>query len=43
MRKKLILGFSDTFGTAVKFFTDVLGQYYEVIRDDQNPGVSYLW
>lgn len=37
MRKKLILGFSDTFGTAVNFFTDVLGQYYEVIRDDQNP------
>lgn len=37
MKKKLKLGFTDTFGTAINFFTDVLSQAYEVIRDDENP------
>ena len=33
----LRLGFSDTFLTAERFFVDVLGSYYDIIRDDENP------
>jgi len=35
--KTLRLGFADTFGTAINFFTHVLGQRYEIQRDDENP------
>lgn len=37
MKKTIKLGFADTFGTAIDFFTDVLSQYYNVIRDDDTP------
>lgn len=33
----LLLGFSDTFGTAERFFTEVLGRYYDVTVDNTNP------
>lgn len=33
----LRLGFSDTFGTAERFFIDVLGRYYDVTIDNDNP------
>lgn len=36
-RPILRLGFADTFGTAINFFTDVLGQRYQIVRDDQSP------
>lgn len=35
--KKLRLGFTDTFGAIENFFTDVLSNEYEIIRDDENP------
>lgn len=35
--KDLILGFSDTYDNAKKFFTEVLSKKYNVIRDDKNP------
>lgn len=35
--KQLRLGFTDTFGTAINFFTHVLSSRYEIIRDDDNP------
>ncbi len=34
---KLRLGFTDTFGAIENFFTKVLSEKYEVIRDDANP------
>jgi hypothetical protein len=34
---KLRLGFADTFGAIENFFTKVLSEKYEVIRDDANP------
>jgi hypothetical protein len=36
-RKTLKIGFADTFGTAINFFTHVLGQRYNIQRDDENP------
>jgi alpha(1,3/1,4) fucosyltransferase len=38
-KRPLKIGFSDTFGTAIGFFTDVLSRKYELTRDDQNPEV----
>lgn len=35
--KKLRLGFTDTFGAIENFFTEVLSNEYEIIRDDENP------
>jgi hypothetical protein len=35
--KKLRLGFSDTFSTAINFFTEALSRRFEIIRDDDNP------
>lgn len=35
--KTLKLGFADTFGTAITFFTENLSKKYNVIRDDENP------
>jgi hypothetical protein len=35
--KKLKLGFTDTYENAIKLFSDILGRYYHVIRDDNNP------
>jgi alpha(1,3/1,4) fucosyltransferase len=37
MKPNIVLGFADTFSTAVNFFTDVLSQRFNVIRDDRNP------
>lgn len=37
MRKTLRLGFADTFGTAINFFTDFFVRHYNFIRDDENP------
>jgi alpha(1,3/1,4) fucosyltransferase len=37
MKQPLVLGFADTFGTAINFFTDVLGQRYDITRDDDAP------
>lgn len=34
---KLILGFTDTFGAVENFFTKILSERYEVIRDDSSP------
>lgn len=34
---KLRLGFTDTFGAIENFFTKILSEKYEVIRDDANP------
>jgi hypothetical protein len=34
---KLRLGFTDTFGGVENFFTKILSEKYEVIRDDTNP------
>jgi hypothetical protein len=33
----LKLGFTDTFGAIENFFTNILSEKYQVIRDDQNP------
>lgn len=33
----LKLGFTDTFGAIENFFTQILSEKYQVIRDDQNP------
>lgn len=35
--KKLKIGFTDTFGSIEKFFTEVLSREFEIERDDQNP------
>lgn len=35
--KTIRLGFSDTFSTAISFFTEALGRRFNVIRDDENP------
>jgi hypothetical protein len=35
--KPLRIGFTDTFENATKFFTWLLSQRYDVIRDDENP------
>jgi hypothetical protein len=35
--KTLKVGFTDTYANAINFFMDVLGRYYNVIRDDSNP------
>jgi hypothetical protein len=37
MKKKLKLGFTDAYDNAKKTLTDILGRYYEIIRDDTNP------
>lgn len=37
---KLKLGFTDTFGAIENFFTKVLAEKYEIVRDDVNP--NYL-
>jgi len=37
MNKPLRLGFANTFDNAKRFFTDVLGQRYNIIRDDVMP------
>lgn len=37
---KLRLGFTDTFGAIENFFTKILSEKYEVVRDDENP--NYL-
>ena len=34
---KLVLGFTDTFGGAENFFTKILSEKYEIIRNDENP------
>ncbi len=36
-KPELVLGFTDTFSTVEKFFTDILSPYYEIVRNDQNP------
>jgi hypothetical protein len=33
----LKLGFTDTFSGAIQFFTDILSQRYEIVRDDVSP------
>ena len=35
--KPLKLGFSDTFSTAINFFTEALGKRFQIVRDDVNP------
>ena len=35
--KQIRLGFADTFGTAISFFTHALSQRFDVVRDDDNP------
>jgi hypothetical protein len=35
--KILRLGFSDTFSTAINFFTEALGRRFQIVRDDENP------
>lgn len=35
--KQIRLGFADTFGTAISFFTHALGQRFDIVRDDDNP------
>ena len=35
--KEIRLGFSDTFSTAINFFTEALGRRFKIIRDDENP------
>jgi hypothetical protein len=35
--KELRLGFSDTFTTAIDFFTEALGKRFQIVRDDTNP------
>jgi hypothetical protein len=35
--QELRLGFSDTFTTAINFFTQALGQRFQIVRDDVNP------
>ena len=35
--KKLKLGFTDTFGGVENFFTKILSERFEVVRDDANP------
>ena len=35
--KEVRLGFSDTFSTAINFFTEALGRRFKIIRDDENP------
>lgn len=35
--KKLRLGFTDTFGGIENFFTNILSEKYEIVRDDVNP------
>jgi hypothetical protein len=35
--KLLRLGFTDTFGGIENFFTKILSERYEIVRDDQNP------
>lgn len=39
MVQTLRLGFLDTYENAIKFFLDILGQRYRIIRDDDNPEV----
>ena len=33
----LKLGFTDTFGAPINFFTNLLSKRYEIVRDDENP------
>jgi hypothetical protein len=35
--KEIRLGFSDTFSTAIGFFTEALSRRFKIIRDDDNP------
>ena len=35
--KTIRLGFSDTFSTAINFFTEALGKRFNIVRDDENP------
>lgn len=35
--KVLKLGFTDTFGAIENFFTNILSERFQVVRDDQNP------
>lgn len=37
MKRDIKLGFTDTYENAKLFFTDVLSQRYNIIRDDTNP------
>jgi hypothetical protein len=37
MKKVLRLGFTDTFGAIENFFTNVLSEIFEIVRDDENP------
>ena len=34
---KLVLGFTDTFGGVENFFTKILSEKYEVVRNDEKP------
>lgn len=36
-KPNLVLGFADTFQNCERFFTDILSQDYNIIRDDNNP------
>lgn len=38
----LRLGFVDTFGAVSKFFTAILSEKYDVVRDDVNPDVLFF-
>jgi hypothetical protein len=35
--RTLKLGFTDTFSTAINFFTEALGKRFEIVRDDDKP------
>jgi len=37
MKQTIRLGFADTFGTAINFFTYALNYRFNVVRDDENP------
>jgi hypothetical protein len=36
-KKPLVIGFSNSFATAERFFVEILGRKYDVVREDNNP------
>lgn len=38
-KPELVLGFTDTFGAIENFFTKVLSERYDIVRDDTNPQI----